>query len=249
MQQSRWALVSMLGASALVCSSAHAQVPASTASATPPAPASPAAATPPPSAPVAAAPAKPDDAPASATKVESPDTDAEESDDDAAAKPRAAGSLDVHVRTNQPGVAFYYAKVARPNAEFVPVDWTRMCLGECSAQLRPGYYRFALSYGADTPVMAPNVFQPHDGSRFEGGYTDHSNRRLAGALILGIGGVSSLASMTTGIALASKSYSAQDVGSATLVGGCVGLLVSLLIGIPLAASSDDTSVTPLRKTP
>lgn len=171
-----------------------------------------------------------------------------EPEEAAANQAREAHTVDVHLRTNQPGVAFHYAKVARPDGTFEPVDWTRLCLGECAAHLKPGYYRFALSYGAGAPVLAPTVFEPRKGGRFEGAYTDRSNRRLTGALILGLGGLSSLASITTGAVLASKEWSSQaDVGGATIAGGCVGLLISLLVGIPLAASSDETSVAPVSR--
>ncbi len=155
--------------------------------------------------------------------------------------------LQVHVRSNQPGVAFFYAKVAQPSTSFTPTDWTRLCLGECDARLKPGYYRFALSYGAEAPVMAPNVFEPRQGSRFEGGYTDRSNQRLAGVLILGLGGVSSVASIATGVALANRV--GEDVGIAAIAGGCVGALLSLLVGVPLAVSSDESSVTPRHRAP
>ena len=244
MKQSGWVLLSILGASSLVGGTAAAQVPPAVPP-TVPAPVSPPAAAPP----ASPAPVDTPAAPAPAPK-ETPAEEAEAPDEDEATTEQSTATkiLDVHVRTNQPGVVFHYAKVARPDGNFEPVDWTRLCLGECTAHLKPGYYRFALSYGADAPVLAPTVFQPREGSRFEGGYTDRSNRRLTGALILALGGITSLASIATGAALASNNYNAQqEVGGATIAGGCVGLLVSLLVGIPLAASSDETSVTPLRR--
>lgn len=239
-----WGLVSVLGASTFVCATASAQAPpAAATTALPPAgprdalpPASPA----PVQAPGTAAPAAtPPSTEATATADAEPDKAAVDQGGE-------SKTVDVHLRTNQPGVAFHYAKVARPDGTFEPVDWTRLCLGECAAHLKPGYYRFALSYGAGAPVLAPTVFEPRKGGRFEGAYTDRSNRRLTGALILGLGGLSSLASITTGAVLASNKWSSQaDVGGATIAGGCVGLLISLLVGIPLAASSDETSVTPV----
>jgi hypothetical protein len=242
MKQSDWVLVSILGASTFVCASAAAQVPPAAPSTTP-SPAGPSAATPP------AAPVPAPATAAPATTAAPTEEDVGPDEDEATPEPGGpTKTFDVRVRTNQPGVAFHYAKVARPDGNFEPVDWTRLCLGECTAHLKPGYYRFALSSGANAPVLAPAVFEPRDGSRFEGAYTDRSNRRLAGALILGLGGLSSLASITTGAVLASNRFDAQaDVGGATIAGGCVGLLISLLVGIPLAASSDETSVTPLRR--
>jgi hypothetical protein len=240
-----WGLVSVLGASTFVCATASAQAPPAVAT-TAPAPVGPRAAAPAaspgPMAPGTNAPAAtPPTTDATATEDAGPD-------EAAAEQGREGKTVDVHLRTNQPGVAFHYAKVARPDGTFEPVDWTRVCLGECAAHLKPGYYRFALSYGAGAPVLAPTVFEPRKGGRFEGAYTDRSNRRLTGALILGLGGLSSLASITTGAVLASKEWSSQaDVGGATIAGGCVGLLISLLVGIPLAASSDETSVTPVSR--
>jgi hypothetical protein len=117
-------------------------------------------------------------------------------------------------------------------------------LGECDVRLTPGFYRFALSSGTGEPVLAPRMFQPTAGARLEGVYTDNKSTRLAGVLVLAIGGVSSLATATTGGMLA-KTWGNEDFGTATLVGGIVGTLLSLAIGIPLAATSDEARVVPL----
>ncbi len=143
--------------------------------------------------------------------------------------------------TNQPGVTFHYAKLARPNPDFVPTEWTRLCLAECETTLPPGSYRLALSLGAGEPVMAPQLFEPGQARRLEGLYSDRSNRRLAGWLIMGLGGVSSLASMTMGAVLANDDRN-ERLGVATLAGGAAGLALSLLFGIPLAASADEVAV-------
>ena len=239
MKQAGWAAVSVLGVSIFVCASAGAQVPPEAPPAGPPNPAPPAS-----PAPMRATSPIPPAATAPTTEATAAE-DAEPHDEAAVERGRGTKTVDVRLRTNQPGVAFHYAKVARPDGTYEPVDWTRLCLGECTAHLDPGYYRFALSYGAGAPVLAPTVFEPRRGSRLEGAYTDRSNRRLAGALILGLGGLTSLASITTGAVLAGNKWSSQtDVGGATVAGGCVGLLLSLLVGIPLAASSDETSVSP-----
>lgn len=252
MLQSRWLLISMLGASAFVCATARAQLPGVATPTAPPAAAPPT--EPPPHvgspAPAAGTAKKPPAAVSPQTEVKAPQADAKsdvESDEAPVEEDFGPARVQVHVRSNQPGVAFFYAKVAQPSVSFTPTDWTRLCLGECDARLKPGYYRFALSYGADEPIMAPNVFQPRQGSRFEGGYTDRSHQRLAGVLILGLGGVSSVASIATGVALANRVE--EDVGIAAIAGGCVGALLSLLVGIPLAVSSDESSVTPRHRAP
>jgi hypothetical protein len=151
-----------------------------------------------------------------------------------------AGSVKLHLRSNQPGIAFHYAKLARANSDYVPERWTRLCLEECDAVLPRGYYRLALSSGADEPVMAEAMLEATTNVRLEGAYTDRSSRRFAGWLVLGLGSVAS----ATNIALGASLYSnhEKDIGTATLIGGIVGMLASLAIGIPLAASGDDSRV-------
>jgi hypothetical protein len=151
-----------------------------------------------------------------------------------------AGAVKLHLRTNQPGVAFHYSKVARLNTDYVPEAWTRLCLEECDAVLPRGYYRLALSSGADEPVMAPVLLEATRDVRMEGAYTDHSQRRLAGWLVLGIGGVASAGNIALGAGLASRNE--KDLATATIIGGVVGMVLSLAIGIPLAASGDDSRV-------
>jgi hypothetical protein len=163
---------------------------------------------------------------------------------EAAPEALPAGSVKLHLRANQPGVAFHYAKVARLNGDYVPQEWTRLCLEECDAVLPRGYYRLALSSGADEPVMAPTLLEATTNVRLEGAYTDHSRRRVAGWLVLGIGGVASVTNIALGAGFLSQSE--ERVGNATLIAGVVGMLASLAIGIPLAAWGDDSRVD-LRK--
>ena len=220
MRPASWVLLSILGASALMCAPAAAQV----AEETPPT--------------VTAAPVVAPALPPAPT-IESPPTPPP-------AEPGVAspgGALTLHLRSNQPGVSFHYAKLARPDIGYTPTDWTRACLEECNVRLLPGAYRFALSNGAGEPVLAPRMFEASSGARLEGMYTDHSTTRLAGVLVLAIGGVSSLATATTGGVLA-NTWGSEDIGTATLVGGIVGTLLSLAIGIPLAATSDEVRVSP-----
>jgi hypothetical protein len=153
-------------------------------------------------------------------------------------EPIPPGSIKLRVRSNQPGVAFHYAKLARLNAELVPAAWTRLCLQECDATLPRGYYRLALSNGAAEPVMAATMLEATRSVSLEGAYTDHSARRTAGWLVLGIGGSVSITNMALGASLSGS----KELASATLIGGAVGLLVSLAVGIPLAAWSDDSRV-------
>jgi hypothetical protein len=236
MKQSSWMLLSLGGSAALVGVPAAAQVP----------PAAPAPAAAPAVAPApAATPAvtlRPAVEPAAPPAVELPP--APPPTDPAAAALPSGGEAKLHLRSTQPGVSFLYAKLARPNPDFTPVDWTQLCLGECDVRLAPGYYRLALSSGAGEPVPAPRIFQPTAGTRLEGVYSDNKSTRLAGVLVLAIGGVSSLATATTGGMLA-KTWGNEDIGTATLVGGIVGTLLSLAIGIPLAATSDEARVYPL----
>lgn len=143
--------------------------------------------------------------------------------------------------TNQPGVSFHYAKLARPNPDFVPTEWTRLCLGDCEATLPSGSYRLALSLGAGEPVLAPQLLELGRAQRLEGTYSDNTQRRAAGWVILGVGGATSVSSMTMGALLAGRP-STERLGVATLAGGAVGLLVSLIFGIPLATTPDRAEV-------
>lgn len=222
MRQARWVVLAMVGASAFVCAPAAAQE-------APVEQASPAAGAAPVAAPAMPAPptVEPPLAPPPAGPVAA----------------ERGGALRLHLRSNQPGVSFHYAKLARPDIGYTPTDWTRACLEECDVRLLPGAYRFALSSGAGEPVLAPRMFEAINGAHLEGMYTDHSNTRLAGVLVLAIGGVSSLATATTGGVLA-NTWGSEDIGTATLVGGIVGALLSLAIGIPLAVTSDEVRVSP-----
>lgn len=170
-----------------------------------------------------------------------------------AAVPEAppAGAFKLHVRANQPGVAFHYSKVAykydkrtRANAEIAPQEWTRLCLEECDFSLPAGSYRLALSYGAAEPVMAPTTLNVASDLKLDGAYSDRSQRRLAGWLILGLGGVASAANIAFGAGIASQVSGGDELGNATIIGGLVGLALSLAVGIPLAASGDRSSVDP-----
>lgn len=152
------------------------------------------------------------------------------------------GTLKVHFRTNQPGVVFHYAALARPNPEFVPVEWSRACLAECDVYLEPGPYRFALSHGTDAPVLAPKMVDLRAPERFEGTYSDFGPRRQTGILIAGLGTVISSGNMVLGSAFLSMGE--RKLGSATLIGGGIGLLLSLAIGLPLALTSDESLVVP-----
>ncbi len=158
--------------------------------------------------------------------------------------PQAAAptSLKLHVKANQPGVAFYYAKQPNASSRFVPEEWTRLCLEECDAYVPRGPYRLALAQGAKEPVMAPDVFDSTTATRLEGGYTDNSSRRLAGWLVLGLGGVASVSNIAFGAGIAGNVSGGEGLATATIIGGTVGLLLSLAVGIPLAASSDDSLV-------
>jgi len=222
MRQASWALLSIVGASAFVCAPAAGQeTPAGQA---PPA--------------VAGAPVVAPALPPQGTVEPPPTPPPAES-----AAPNPGGALKLHLRSNQPGVSFHYAKLARPDIGFTPTDWTRACLEECDVRLLPGAYRFALSNGAGEPVLAPRMFEASSGARLEGMYTDHSHTRLAGVLVLALGGVSSLATATTGGMIA-NTWGNEDLGTATLVGGIVGALLSIAIGIPLAVTSDEVRVSP-----
>lgn len=211
---------------------------------------------------LSSAPALAQEAPAAAPAVETPvvatPAPAEPPPPSVAAAPQAApstapgtpvGSVKLHVRANQPGVAFHYAKMAfeyskrtRANEEVAPREWTRLCLEECDVSLPPGGYRLALSYGAANPVMAPSTLQIASDTKLEGAYTDRSQRRLAGWLVLGIGGVASASSIALGAGIAGQVSGGEELGSATLISGVVGLALSLAVGIPLAASGDRARV-------
>lgn len=217
MKQPSWLVISIVGSATLLGAPAAAQEPPAVTSVPPVAAAAPTPAELPPAPPPA---------------------------DSATTAPASGRELKLHLHSNQPGVAFHFAKLARPNPDFTPVEWTQLCLGGCDVRLAPGYYRLALSSGAGEPVVAPGMFQPTPGTRLEGAYSDNKSTRLAGVLVLAIGGVSSLATVTTGGMLA-KTWGNEDFGTATLVGGIVGTLLSLAIGIPLAATSDEARVVPL----
>lgn len=152
------------------------------------------------------------------------------------------GTLKIHFRTNQPGVVFHYAALARPNPEFVPVEWSRACLAECDVYLEPGPYRFALSHGTDAPVMAPKLVDLRAPERFEGTYGDNTKQRQTGILVAGLGTVISGGNIVLGSAFLSMGE--RELGSATLIAGSIGVLLSLAIGLPLAFANDESLVVP-----
>lgn len=157
------------------------------------------------------------------------------------AAPQAPTAAHPAFWTNQPGLSFHYVKLAREGSSFVPGKWNQLCLEGCDHSLMAGSYRLALASGANEPVMAPGVFKVTPSSRFEGAYSDRSSTRLAGALVLGLGGVSGLSTLAVGIGTSSISYDRED-GIPLIVGGIVGTLLSLAIGIPLAATPDEARI-------
>lgn len=78
----------------------------------------------------------------------------------------------------------------------------------------------------------------------EGEYQSAATSRHAGWLILGIGIPSGLAAITSGLGFLSGDHTSteKNVGVASVIGGGVGLVTSLIMGLILSLSADEAYV-------
>jgi hypothetical protein len=134
----------------------------------------------------------------------------------------------------RPGVAFY---VEQPSGQV-----ERLCLAPCTTSLT-GEQRLRLGLDGDDPEAAPERVLLSPGSVIEGEYASRSSTRIAGWIIFGIGFGSGVATIATGMGIASNGGDDERAtGAAIIAGGAITLLVSTVMGLVMGLQSDDAHV-------
>ena len=134
----------------------------------------------------------------------------------------------------RPGVAFY--------AENASGQLERLCLAPCSTRL-DGRQHLHLGLDGDDPEPADESVILSPGSIVEGEYASRSSTRAAGWIIFGIGFGSGVATIATGMGVASNGGDDERAtGSAIIAGGAITLVVSTVMGLVMGLQSDDAHV-------
>lgn len=141
--------------------------------------------------------------------------------------------VQVELRSEEPRLAFHVLAGWR--------GYRSLCQAPCTVQVEPGLARLALSLPGGVPVdVAGEVFF-RNGQTLTGSYVDRSGRRASGVFLslLSI----PLAAITPWVAheVGAMPDSSTDVLVVGLVGAGLSLL-SLVVGLALAASGDEARV-------
>jgi hypothetical protein len=129
----------------------------------------------------------------------------------------------------------------------------RHCYGECTVDVLPGPYRFAVGSNARPAVIAPGVFDIQADDEVVGEFESHRGTRIAGGVIMGVGLVSGLTLLGRGLHMKSEAedFCEDDydcsVGSAgrpqMAIGGIIAALGAVVGGV-LFAKKDRAFVHP-----